>query len=148
MVHIFLAFCTSNFWSLAACKNRGRRPGESYHVICGMAVICCHASSLQPLYYMRLILHSVLATKMGQALAESYTKLMKHTQAKSHDFKGLLSDKCENTRQWCNLLVEWKYSTIWSCTACITAIPHQLSFELRYVLQVGPTSSLEVVSVL
>ena len=32
---------------------------------------------------------------MGQAPAESYTKLMKHTQAKSHDSKGLLSDKCE-----------------------------------------------------
>jgi len=34
---------------------------------------------------MRPILHSVLATKMGQALAESYTECMKHTQAKGHD---------------------------------------------------------------
>ena len=37
----------------------------------------------------RLILHSVLVTKMGQAPTESYTKLytecMKHTQARSHD---------------------------------------------------------------
>jgi len=32
-------------------------------------------------WYMRPILHSVLATKMGQVPAESYTKLMKHTQA-------------------------------------------------------------------
>ena len=33
-------------------------------------------------------MHSVLAIKMGQAPAESYTKRMKHTQAKSHDSEG------------------------------------------------------------
>jgi len=33
--------------------------------------------------------------KIGQALAENYTECIKHTQAKSHDSKGLLSDKYE-----------------------------------------------------
>ena len=44
------------------------------------------------------ILHSVLATKMGPAPTESYTECMKDTQARSHDSKGLLSDKCENAQ--------------------------------------------------
>jgi len=48
---------------------------------------------------MRPILHSVLATKIGQAPAESYTERMKHTQAKSHDSERLQSDKRENTQQ-------------------------------------------------
>jgi len=37
MLALFQIFYTSSFWSLAVCKNRGRRPGRSYHVICGMA---------------------------------------------------------------------------------------------------------------
>ena len=37
-------------------------------------------------------LASVLAIKMGQAPAESYTKRMKHTQDKSHDSERLQSD--------------------------------------------------------
>jgi len=37
---------------------------------------------------MRPNLHSVLATKMGQAPAESYTKRMKHIQAKVTTLKG------------------------------------------------------------
>jgi len=37
--------------------------------------------------------------KMEQAPAESYTKHMKHTQAKSHDSKRLLSDKRESTEE-------------------------------------------------
>jgi len=94
------------------------------------------------------ILHSILATKMGQVPAESYTKHMKHTQAKSHNSKSLLSDKCENTQRWCNHLVEWKDSTIWSSIAYITVIPQQLSFKHGYLLQVGLTSPLELVSVL
>ena len=28
--------------SLVVCKSGGRRPGESYHIICGMTVICHH----------------------------------------------------------------------------------------------------------
>ena len=44
--------------------------------------------------HVRLILHSMLATKMGQVPAESYTKDMKHTNARSHDSKELLNDKC------------------------------------------------------
>ena len=31
------------FWSLAVCKNGGRRPGEPYHVIRGTGVTCRHA---------------------------------------------------------------------------------------------------------
>ena len=42
----------------------------------------------------------------GQAQAESYTEHMEYTQGESYDSKRLLSDKCENTQQWCNLLVE------------------------------------------
>ena len=34
-----------------------------------------------------------------QALAESYTEHMKHTQAKSHNSKRLQSDRRENTQQ-------------------------------------------------
>ena len=46
-------------------------------------------------WHTRQILHSLLATKMGQVPAESYTKRMKHTQAKSHDSERLQSDKRE-----------------------------------------------------
>ena len=53
-------------------------------------------------------MHSALATKMGQAPTESYTERMKHTQATSHDSKGLPSDKHENAQLCCNLLVERK----------------------------------------
>ena len=42
-------------------------------------------------------MRSALATKMGQAPTESYTKCMKHTQAKRHDSKRSLIDKHENT---------------------------------------------------
>jgi len=38
--------------------------------------------------------------------------------------------------------------TIWSCTVYITAIPQRLSFESGYILQVGLTSPLELVSIL
>ena len=99
-------------------------------------------------WYTRPILHSVLAIKMGQAPAESYTKRTKHTQAKRHDSERLKSDGCENTQQWRNHLVERKDGTIWSCTAYITAIPQWLSFEPGYVLQVGLTSPLELASIL
>jgi len=99
-------------------------------------------------WYTRPILHSVLATKMGQAPAENYTKRMKHTQAKSHDSERLPSDGHENTQQWRKLLVERKDGTIWSCTAYITAIPQWLSFEPGYVLQVGHTSPLELLPIL
>ena len=85
---------------------------------------------------------------MGQAPAESYTKHMKHTQAKSHDSERLQSDKHKNTQQWRNHLVEQKDGTIWSCIAYITAIPQRLSFEPGYVLQVGLTYPLELVSIL
>ena len=53
----------------------------------------------------RLILHSVLATKMGQAPAESYTKCMKHTQAKSYDSEGLQSNRCEIPKS--DAIISW-----------------------------------------
>ena len=40
---------------------------------------------------MRPTLQCVLATKMEQAPAESYTECLKHTQAQSHDPKRMLS---------------------------------------------------------
>ena len=43
--------------------------------------------------YMRPISHSVLAKKTGQAPAQSYTKCMRYTQAKSHDSERLPSDR-------------------------------------------------------
>jgi len=46
---------------------------------------------------MRPILQSVLATKMEQAPAESYTEHMKRTSATRHDSKRLISGKCEST---------------------------------------------------
>ena len=42
--------------------------------------------------------------------------------------------------------MERKDGTIWSFTPCITAIPQRFCFEPGDVLQVGPTSSLKVVS--
>ena len=80
------------------CKNgRGRR-GESSHVIRGTTVMHRHASYQQSKTCTRPILHSALATKMGQAPTESYTERMKHTQATRHDSKGLPSDKRENAQ--------------------------------------------------
>ena len=75
---------------------------------------------------------------------------MKHTQAKSHDSKRQQSDRPKNTQWSRNHLLERKDGTIWSCTAYITAIPQRLSFEVQpgYVLQVGLTSPLELVSIL
>jgi len=63
---------------LIACsmQNGGRRPGESYHTICGCQISSHLISTAK--WCTRLILHSVLATKMGQAPAESYTECMKH----------------------------------------------------------------------
>ena len=52
---------------------------------------------------MRLILHSVLAMKMGQAPEESYTKRMKHTQVKRHDSERLQSDK----REISDAIISW-----------------------------------------
>jgi len=49
---------------------------------------------------------------VGQVPAESFTKRMKHIQAKNHDSKRLLNDKRENTQQWCIHLMEQKESTI------------------------------------
>jgi len=79
-------------WSIKKWREKAFRivPRDPQH-----GYYRCHHTSQQPLSCTRLILHSVLATKIGQALAENYTECIKHTQAKSHDSKGLLSDKYE-----------------------------------------------------
>ena len=79
-------------------KTEGEGLGESSHVIRGTTVIRRHASNQQSKTCTRPILHSALATKMGQAPTESYTERMKHTQATRHDSKGLPSDKRENAQ--------------------------------------------------
>ena len=96
-------------------QNGGRRRRESYHMIFGITIRWHLLSAAK--WCMRPIVHSMLATKIEQVPAESYTECMKHkhTQTKSHDSKRLLSDKCENTQQWHNHLVEQKDSTTWSC---------------------------------
>ena len=67
----------------SSMKNGGRRPGESSHVIHGMTVIYRHASYQQSKSCTRPILHSSLATKMGQTA----TVRMKRTQATRLDSK-------------------------------------------------------------
>ena len=73
--------------------------------------------------------------KMGQLPIKSYTEHMNRTQARSHDSKGLPSDKCENAQLRHNLLT------------CIIAILQWFCFQPGYVLQVGPASTLELVVV-
>ena len=67
--------------------------------------------------------------KMGQVPAEC-------TKHRTMIPKGCwVHDKRENNQLWHNHLVEQKDSTIWSCTAYITAILQQLSVEPGYVSQ-------------
>ena len=73
------AFYASSFWLIAVFKNGGRRPGESYHVICSPTVTC-QCTSSKAKWCVRPILHSVVAKKLGQVPAKSYTKHMKHPQ--------------------------------------------------------------------
>ena len=96
-------------------------------------------------WYTRPIVHSVLATKMGQAPLSVWNILRLKAM---HDSKRQQSDRPKNTQWSRNHLMERKDGTIWSCTAYITAIPQRLSFEPGYVLQVGLTSPLELVSIL
>jgi len=67
------AFYSSSFWLLAVCKNRGRRPEEFHYVICGTTIIMSSRLLSTAKRYTRPILHSILATKIGQAPSESYT---------------------------------------------------------------------------
>ena len=71
-------------WSIKKWREKAFRivPRDPQH-----GYYRCHHTSQQPLSCTRPILHSVLATKIGQALAESYTECIKQTQAKSHDSK-------------------------------------------------------------
>ena len=99
----------------------------------------CHMSShllSTSKWCTRLILQS--AMKMEQAPAESYTKHMKHTQAKSHDLKRLLSDKRESTEEWQSSHGAKKMALFG--ISYITSILQRLSFKPEYVLQVGLTS--------
>ena len=82
---------------LIACSMRKRREkawGISSHDPRHDRHMSSHFLSTAK-WWMRPILHSVLATKMGQAPAESYIKYMKHTQAKSHNSKRLQSNERE-----------------------------------------------------
>ena len=138
LLHLqFLIACSVQKWNEKAWGLSSSDPRYNHHT-------SSHLLSIAK-WCMRLILHSVLATKMGQVPAESYTKCMEHPLATRQDSERLLSDKHENTWQWRNYLVEWKDGTIWSCSAYITAIPQWLSFKPGYALQVGLTSPLELV---
>jgi len=94
--------------SLAVCKNGGGFWGKAWGI---SSCDPCHNHHMSSHFLStakwcrRRILHSVLATKRGQASAESYTEHMRDTQAKHHDSKRLLSDK---RRRWCSHLVERK----------------------------------------
>jgi len=79
-------------------------------------------------WFMKPILHSLLATKIVQVPAESYTKRMKHIQAKSHGEKKALFGVAP--------------------LICTSSIPQRLSFKPGYVLQVELISPLEPVLVL
>jgi len=84
---------------LIACSMQKRREkacGISSHDLRHDRHMSSHLLSTAK-WWMRLILHSLLATKMGQAPAESYIKYMKHIQAKSHDSKRLQSNEHEKT---------------------------------------------------
>ena len=66
-----------------------------------------------------------------KAPTESYTERMKHTQATRHDTKGVLSDKSEKTPLF-----------------GVSPLVSQLSLSgFASNLEVGPTSSLKLVSV-
>ena len=69
----------------------------------------------------RLILHSALATKMGQVPTDSYTKHMKHAHATSHDSKGCRVTNVK-TPSYDAIFLWSKRRTIWSFTPCITAL--------------------------
>ena len=142
------AFYTSRFWSLAVCKN-GEGLGNLITWSVAWLLYVITPPFIRQVMYDTIFCasyetnsYSVLATKMAQEPAESYTEHMKPIHAKSNDSKRLVSDKHENAQQWCNHLVEQKDGTIWSCTTYITAIPQQLGFEPGYVLQAGLTSPL------
>ena len=95
LLHLqFLIACSVQKWKEKAWGISSSDPRYNHHT-------SSHLLSIAK-WCMRLILHSVLATKKGKAPAESYTERMEHTQAKSHDSKRLRSDKRENTQQWCN----------------------------------------------
>ena len=114
------------FDHLQYAKIRGRRPGEFHHVIRSTTVIHHHSSSTAK-WRTRSILHSVLDTKP----AESYTKHVKRTQAKSHDSKRLLSDKHKNAQKWCNYLVEWKDGNVWSWHHLYDSHPLAVKLQTR-----------------
>jgi len=120
--HFQAFYYTSSFSSLTVCKNGGRRPGKFHYMIRGTTVICRHASSQQ------------LSDVQDWSCILCY--------------KGLLSDKHETTQRWHSHFMEQNDSTILSCATYIIAIPQRLSFIPEYVLQVGFTSSLALVSVL
>jgi len=67
------------------CKTEGEGPGETYHVIHSTSFICHHTSQ-QPHH----VQDRPCICASYEDGTESYTKHMKHTQARSHHSKGLL----------------------------------------------------------
>ena len=81
---------------------------------------------------------------MGQAPAESYTKRMKHTQAKTHDSKRLLSNKRDSYA-----IILWSEKTaLFGVSPLISQPSLSSSASNPDVLQVGLTSPLELASIL
>ena len=81
-------------WLRAVCKNGGRRPGESYHVIHGTGVTCRHAICIAMLGR-RPNLRSELAMKTRQVLTENKIKCRKHIRARRNSSEGLQNYMCE-----------------------------------------------------
>ena len=109
----------STFVHILYCKRLNAGGGNgletrlTYSTV-GHHPLCVYhlSTQYQRMWCTRPILHSLLATKLGQAPAKSYTEHMKHPQAKSHDSKTALFGVAP---------------------LIITAIPQQLSFETRCV---------------
>ena len=88
------ARCSGNshlqFWLLAVCKNIGRMPGDSYGMICGTGITCCHTYM-----YSHSWQKTILATKIRQALMENNVRSMKHIWARRNTSKSLPNYMCE-----------------------------------------------------
>ena len=78
------------FWLLAVCKNIGKMPGDTYDVICGTGITCCHTYM-----YSHSWQKTILATKIRQALTENNVRSMKHIWAGRNTSKSLPNHMCE-----------------------------------------------------
>jgi len=60
-------FYTSSFWSLAVCKSRERKPGESYHLIHGTADVTDSSCTQQLIH---ILVHSYGEASEPKRVAE------------------------------------------------------------------------------